>query len=174
MSSEDAARAQRQAAAKRGRDKIMANRKERRERWRAEAVSLWEKWKHAPLFMLGVGLYWGEGEKTSCSKRLALSNSDPKLLHTWLRWCARFLPGVRLNSCLSIHDNCDLEAARAFWRKELNLEIKWVAMAVSRASKRKRRTLPHGTLKISLGRGSLEWHTKMLVWLDMAHQLPDI
>jgi hypothetical protein len=179
MPSEDEARAQRQADArranaKRGRDKIMANRKERRERWRAEALSLWKKWKHDPLFLLGVGLYWGEGEKTNSSggKCLALSNADPNLLRVWLRWCARFVPQVSLNSCLSIHDNCDLEAARAYWREELNLEIKWVSMAVSRASKRKRRTLPYGTLKIRLGRGSLEWYTKMLVWLELAHELP--
>jgi hypothetical protein len=172
MSSEDAARAQRQAAAKRGREKILANRKQRQERWRVEAVSLWEKWKQDPLFVLGVGLYWGEGEKTSCNKRLALSNADPNLLRTWLRWCARFLPGVRLNFWLCIHETCDQAAARAFWRRELNVEITWVSMAVSRASKRKRRTLPYGTLKISLGRGSLEWHTKMLVWLELAHEQP--
>jgi hypothetical protein len=177
MPSDDAARAQRQAAARRanalrGIEKIMANRKERRERWRAEAPALWEKWKDDPLFMLGVGLYWGEGEKASRGgKGLALSNADPNLLRTWLRWCARFVPGVHLNSCLSIHDDCDLEAARAFWRRELNIEVTWVSVAVSRASKRKRKTLPHGTLKISLGRGSLEWHTKMLVWLELAHGL---
>ena len=172
MPSEDAARAQRQTAARRrGIEKIMANRKQRRERWRAEAISLWEKWKHDPLFVLGVGLYWGEGEKQSSNKRLALSNSDPNLLRTWLRWCARFVPGVRLNFWLCIHDTCDQAAARAFWRRELNVEITWVSVAVSRASKRRRKTLPHGTLKISLGRGSLEWYTKMLVWLDLAHQL---
>ena len=172
MQSSDPAPAQKRTASLKGIAKIMANRKQRRERWRAKAVSLWRKWRRDPLFVLGVGLYWGEGEKGSRSRScLALSNADVNLLRTWLRWCARFVPGVRLNFCLSIHDNCDLEAARAFWRRELNIEITWVAMAVSRASKRKRRTLPHGTLKVRLGRGSLEWHTKMLVWLELAQGL---
>jgi hypothetical protein len=152
--------------------KIMENRRRRREQWQAEAPSLWEKWKQDPLFVLGVGLYWGEGEKTSGGRKcLSLSNADPNLLRTWLRWCARFVPGVRLNFCLSIHDDGDLEAARTFWRRELNIEITWVCVAVSRASQRKRRTLPYGTLKISLGRGSLEWHTKMLIWLELAQGL---
>ena len=161
---------QRRDAAYRGLAQIMANRERRRERWRAEAVSLWEEWRHDPLFVLGVGLYWGEGDKSS-NKRLALSNSDANLLRVWLRWCGRFMPGVRLNFSLSIHDNCDVEAARAFWKRELGIEVTWVSVAVSRASKRKRNTLPHGTLAISLGRGSLEGYVKMMVWLELAQQL---
>ena len=171
MRSSSLALAQRQAAASLGRAQIMANRDQRQQRWRAEALSLWEQWRHDPLFILGVGLYWGEGEKTSCNKRLALSNADPKLLRTWLRWCSRFVPGVRLNFWLCIHDNADLEEARAFWRRELNVEITWTSVAVSRASKRRRRSLPQGTVKVSLGRGSLEWYTKMLVWLGLAQKL---
>jgi hypothetical protein len=162
---------QRQHAASLGRAQVEANRKRRREQWRAEALTLWEKWRHDPLFVLGIGLYWGEGEKSSLSKRIALSNSDVNLLRTWLRWCARFLPGMQLNSWLCIHDNCDLEEARAYWRRELNVEVTWVSVAVSCASKRKRRTLPYGTLRVSLGRGSLEWYTKMLVWMELAQAL---
>jgi hypothetical protein len=172
MRSSALALAQRQAAASLGRAQIMANRNQRQQRWRAEALSLWEQWRHDPLFVLGVGLYWGEGEKTCGTKqKLALSNTDPNLLRTWLRWCSRFVPGVRLNFWLCIHDNADLEEARTFWRRELNIEITWTSVAVSRASKRKRRSLPHGTLRVSLGRGSLEWHTKMLVWLGLAQKL---
>jgi len=168
--SDHLALAQRQAAARRGLARIMENRQRRREEWRSEALSLWQQWRLDPLFLLGVGLYWGEGDK-SANKRLALSNSDVHLLRVWLRWCGRFLPGVRLNYWLCIHDNCDLEEARAFWRRELGVEITWVSVAVSRASKRKRRSLPHGTVKISLSRGSLEWYTKMLVWLELARGL---
>jgi hypothetical protein len=118
MRSSDPAPTQKRTASLKCIAKIEANRKQRRERWRSEAVSLWRKWRRGPLFVLGVGLYWGEGEKAASNKRLALSNADPNLLRTWLRWCARFLPGVRLNFWLCIHEGCDLEAARAFWRRE--------------------------------------------------------
>jgi hypothetical protein len=164
----DLALAQRRKAASRGRAQIAENRKQRRDRWRAEALSLWRDWRQDPLFVLGVGLYWGEGDKSSGNKRLALSNADPRLLRTWLRWCGRFLPGVRLNFWLCVHDECDVAEARAFWKQELNQEVTWASVAVSRASNRRRRSLPHGTLKVSLGRGSLEWYTKMLVWLELA------
>jgi hypothetical protein len=162
---------QRRRAASRGRARIIENRKRRRERWKAEALSLWEQWRHDPLFTLGIGLYWGEGEKSLVTQRLALSNADVNLLRTWLRWCGRFAPGVRINFWLCIHDDGDLEAARAFWQRELKIEVTWFSVAVSCASKRTRRTLPHGTLRASLGRGSLEWYTKMMVWLELAQQM---
>ncbi len=37
--------------------KIMENRQQRREHWRAEAKALWEQWRGEPLFILGVALY---------------------------------------------------------------------------------------------------------------------
>jgi hypothetical protein len=157
--------------AARGRAKIMENRQKRRERWRAEARVLWEQWRCDSFFLLGIGLYWGEGRKTLRMPVLSLSNSDVKLLRVWLRWCQRFLPDVPLYCFLGIHDSCDVEAARDFWRSELGIEVKAVCVAVSSASKRKRNTLPHGTLTIRVGRGGVEWFTKMLVWLELAQDL---
>jgi len=40
-----------------------------------------------------------------------------------------------------------------------------------RASKRTRNTLPYGTLKVRVGRGSVEWFTKLMVWLELAQQM---
>src|SRR5262249_24602996 len=145
----------------------------RREQWAAEAIPLWEQWQHDPFFLLGIGLYWGEGVKVqaACRRKMALSNSDPALLRVWLRWCERFLPAVPLRFDLSIHAGCDIAAARHFWKRELGVEVTSVSVAVSRASKGKRNTLPAGTLLVVVGRGSAEWLTKMLVWLELVQHL---
>lgn len=94
------------------------------------------------------------------------------LLRVWLAWCQRFLPGVPLYNGVNIHTNCDVEAARRFWEEQLRIKIAYVWGAASKASKRKRNTLPHGTLNIRIGRGSLEWYTKMMIWLELAQDLP--
>jgi hypothetical protein len=153
--------------------KIMENRQKRREEWRIEARVLWQRWHKDPLFILGVALYWGEGHKSGKSPRLALSNSDVAMLQVWLRWCRRFLPGVSLVYYLHVHDHCDPDAARQFWKDQLGVDVTWWGIAVSRASKRKREpnTLPHGTLNVRVSRGSVEWYTKMMVWLDLAQGL---
>jgi hypothetical protein len=145
----------------------------RRERWATEALPLWERWRHDPFFLLGIGLYWGEGAKGRCTmqSRLALSNSDPGLLRTWVRWCRCFLPDVPLYGQLIVHDTCDVGTARQFWERELSIPVASVTVAVSSASKRKRNSLPNGTLCVRVGRGSVEWLTKMLVWLELAQGL---
>jgi hypothetical protein len=151
--------------------KIMENRQRRREQWRADAKALWEQWRHDPFFILGVALYWGEGTKSKTAPCLALTNSDATMLQVWLCWCQRFLPNIRLNYSLVIHDSCDLDAARRFWKTHLGIDVRVISVAVSAASKRKRNSLPHGTLKVRVGRGSVEWYTKMLVWLELAPRL---
>src|SRR5262245_57232290 len=148
---------QRQTAAAQGRVQIEESRRERREQWRAEARSLWEQRRHDALFVLGIGLYWGEGRKCQSPPRLSLTNSDVHMLRVWLRWCQRFLPDVPLRYELQIHDTCVIEDAISFWKEQLGIEVTTVLVAVSSASKRRRNTLPNGTLTVRVGRGSAEW-----------------
>ena len=119
-----------------------------------------------------VGLYWGEGHKCIRPARLRLSNADMRLLRVWLAWCQRFLPGVPLKYELNLHSSCDPAAARSFWEEHLNIKVTSTWTAISAASRRRRNTLPNGTLNIQVCRGSLEWYTKMMVWLELAHDLP--
>jgi hypothetical protein len=151
--------------------KIMANREQRRLQWRTEAETLWKKWCREPFFVFGVALYWGEGTKSRRDPRLALTNSDANMLQVWLRWCRRFMPGVPLDCSLIVHDTCNIKSAQRFWNRKLGVDAKVVTVAVSSASKRRRNCLPHGTLKVRVGRGSREWQTKMLVWLELAQRL---
>jgi hypothetical protein len=83
------------------------------------------------------------------------------------------MPGVPLDFSLVIHDRCDVQDARRFWKEELGIDVRVVSIAVSSASKRVRNSLPHGTLKVRVGRGSVEWLTKMLQWLELAQRLPE-
>lgn len=151
---------------------VEENRRQRRLCWQAEAKLLWEQWHTDPLFLLGIGLYWGEGHKSARCPRLRLSNSDLRLLRVWLAWCQRFLLGVPLRYELNLHANCDANAARRYWEEYLGIKIIYTWVAVSAASKHKRNTLPNGTLNIRVGRGSLEWYTKMMIWLELAQDLP--
>lgn len=36
------------------------------------------------LFLVGIALYWGEGNKKG--RRLILSNSDPEMIKIWIKW----------------------------------------------------------------------------------------
>lgn len=64
MPSSELALAQRRLSVQRARAQVEENRRQRRLRWKAEALVLWEQWRTDPLFLLGIGLYWGEGSKS--------------------------------------------------------------------------------------------------------------
>ncbi len=172
MQISEIARIARRENAYRGIAQIQENRRKRREHWKTEAKQLWEQWRTDPLFLLGIGLYWGEGEKSPRAARLRISNSDVNLLRVWVAWCQRFLPGVPLYNALNLHPNCDAEAARRFWEEQLQIKISCVWVCASTAGKQRRNTLPNGTLNIRVGKGCLEWYTKMMIWIELAHDLP--
>jgi hypothetical protein len=145
-------------------------REARDEKYKGEAKELWEKFRTQPLFILGIGLYWGEG--TKATKILKLSNSDPLLHDVWLRWCKTYIPHVNIRADLIIHDNSNPKLAIKYWKKRLGLCCSIsVSIAVSRASQhiKAKKKLPYGTLSISAGKGSAEQHVKMMEWIRLAN-----
>jgi len=68
-----------QKAAEKGRSVIRDNRNKRK-------VAIYKSYKpptHDPLFMLGLGLYCGEGSKTQC---VQFSSASPSLIRFMLYW----------------------------------------------------------------------------------------
>src|SRR5947209_11459933 len=56
---------------------------QRRRKWADETELLWTRHRSDPFFLLGIGIYWGEGRKRLVrgrTGRLCLSNSDPSMM----------------------------------------------------------------------------------------------
>lgn len=79
--------------------------------------------KHeAILYGLGIGLYWGEGNRASLNL-VRLGNSDPALLKCYTQFLTE-LCGVKKESLkfsLQIFSDIDVDTALNFWTKELNV-----------------------------------------------------
>src|SRR3990167_6289125 len=79
--------------------------------------------KHeAILYGLGIGLYWGEGNRASLNL-VRLGNSDPALLKCYTQFLTE-LCGVKKGSLkfsLQIFSDIDVDTALNFWVKELNV-----------------------------------------------------
>ncbi|MDF3293794.1 helix-turn-helix domain-containing protein [Streptomyces silvisoli] len=71
------------------------------------------------LFLVGVGLYWAEGEKDKphqLRERVTFVNSDPDVIRVYLAWLS--LLGVeaeRLRFRVMIHESADVAAAERYW-----------------------------------------------------------
>ncbi len=67
---------------------VEANREKKNVRIRlaqAEAFAKIKELSTSELFLVGLGLYWGEGVKSG-SGSLAISNSDPRVIQLMIRW----------------------------------------------------------------------------------------
>jgi len=103
------------------------------------------------FFMLGLGLYLGEGFKYIRSA-IGMSNSDPKILKIFLNWMQKFFEQNNYKVRACVHDNCDEKKTREFWGKELatNPEKVSIFYARSKASQKKK-----DCLKLKFGTGQI-------------------
>jgi len=137
------------------------------ERWREEARDLWERWRTEPLFLLGVGMYWGEGDKRT--RRLSISNADPQFVVAWLRWCAVYAPSEQVFLHVNIHPDLCADDVHAYWESVAHgaSRIRIIRVKSWKRPGEAEVRLPYGVAKVFVTRG-VEWHTKMLEWIRLA------
>lgn len=100
---------------------------------RAAAATSITSLTHRELFMLGLGLYWGEGVKAD-SSALAIINSDPEIIRIAMRWFAdcysvdrdRFRPRVFINELHRSREKSVLH----FWSEKIGLPKKQFSKVV--------------------------------------------
>jgi len=125
---------------------------------------------HQPLFVIGIGLYWGEGHKTLGN--FALDNSDPAMAALWMKWVKKYLITRRVTVSVYIHNDVDAEVAKAFWSNRLQWNADIAVVRVDPVSSKRKRTsvLPYGTVRIRSS-DATEMNIKMSRWLELASML---
>ena len=99
------------------------SKEERFKKYKSEAKSDYQKLSRNPLFLLGLGLYWGEGEKVSTSGRVSVINTDPgmlKVIRNFYKHCLG-IPDEQMRIALYVYEDLDPEEVKQFWSKELNI-----------------------------------------------------
>lgn len=106
------------------------------------------------LWMLGLGLYIGEGSKTT--EGIRISNSDPVVIVTAICWLKQICKLSDENLTVRIHiypDNNETEC-KAYWSRVTGIPIKNFRKTIIDVRKNKkssnRSKLPHGTAHISV------------------------
>lgn len=106
------------------------------------------------LFMLGVGLYMGEGTKTHNIVRII--NSDPKIIKLAIKWFTDVCGLSNKNFSIRLHlypDN-DIRASLHFWSSAIGLKKDQFQKAQIDTRKKKkvskRGKLPYGTAHVTV------------------------
>ncbi len=105
------------------------------------------------IFMLGIGLYIGEGSKTQDLVRLV--NADPKVVRLFIKWLASLgYPIENLSIRIHLYPNSDITRAETYWRQETKLSATQFQSACidRRAGKNRRRSGTHknGTAHVTV------------------------
>ena len=107
-----------------------------------------------PLHQMGCMLYWAEGARSR--NHLEFTNSDPEMVDLFVHFLRRCYGVANERIALRVNVHLDngltLEEIETWWLRRLGLPRGSLRRALvnrpSRASQRKRRTLPYGTVRV--------------------------
>lgn len=106
------------------------------------------------IWMIGLGLWVGEGSKTT--EQIRLANSDPKVVTLWVRWLQEICGVKEENIFLTLHiyEDVDETECKQYWREIIGLHsVRFGKTQVdSRKNKSltKKGSLPYGTVHVSV------------------------
>lgn len=106
------------------------------------------------LWMLGLGIYIGEGAKTI--EAIRISNSDPAVIKIAIRWLKECcgLSGDNISIRLHLYPDSDIEASIRYWRAITRLPASRFMKTHIDTRQNKRRNahgkLPYGTAHLSV------------------------
>jgi len=127
------------------------------------------------LFLLGIGLYLGEGSKLYESIRII--NSDPQIIKLAIKWFKEICGLNNNNITIAIHlypDN-DVNKCLKYWSKTINIPIRQfrqtqIDRRINKSSNKKRK-LPYGTAHLTIiSNGNqnfgVKLHRRIMGWID--------
>ena len=141
---------------------------QRHDRYRKEASVEFETLRHDPLFMVGLSIYWGEGEKIN-KGRVSVINTDADLLKVVVNFYKRSLkvPNSKLRGALFIHKDIVQSEALKFWSRRTKIpKSQFIKTQVlpSRSTLTKRK-LANGICTVYFS--STEMNVKIKEWIRL-------
>lgn len=108
--------------------------------------------KEKELFGLGIGLYWGEGNKAN-ENSIRLGNTDPKLIYKFIEFLVKIykIDRRKLKFGLQIFSDMDPAEALSFWIKKTGAkqsQFQKVIVTPARGIGTYRKKTKHGVLTV--------------------------
>lgn len=151
----------------------LANKKrcyERHRKYQNEAKEKFPLLRNNPLFLAGVMLYWGEGDKINKNGILRLANSDPGMIRIFYSFLNKVLsiPKKKIVIKLTLYPDLNEPIYKKFWSKVLNIPLTQFRTSMVITGKHPNRRLSYGICSIEIY--SREIKEKLLTWLKLYQQ----
>jgi len=133
---------------------------------RAEAKTEFDLLKYNPLFIAGVMLYWGEGDKLT-KYAVTITNSDPTLIRLYVFFLENIcrIPTEKIKAHILIYPDLNEETCRLFWASRSHISLSRFMKCTVIQGKQKARPLKYGVCMVVISSTYLK--VKMLEWLKL-------
>lgn len=132
-----------------------------------EAVVEFEKLKKDKLFITGIALYWGEGDKTFKNGIVRISNTDVKMLAVF----NDFLQVVckvnieKIKAGILLYPDLDSDQCLKFWSEGIRISKERFFKSTVIQGRHKTKRLGNGVCIVSVS--DKYFKKKILTWLDL-------
>lgn len=144
-----------------------------------ERMLKWEKWREAArqeaeknfiafsqdrLFIAGIMIYWGDGDKNP-KNPVRISNTDPHLLNIFVKFlkntCA--LPEDKVKAHMILHPDLDELTCKRYWSSLIGINQTFFYKTQVIQGRHKTRKLAYGICSVEVSSRQLK--EKILVWI---------
>lgn len=131
-----------------------------------EAKREFSLYKNDPLFISGIAVYWGEGDKVSLNTA-RISNTDPTMIELFVRFLRKFskVEENRIRAYVLLYPDLKSEKCENFWRSASGLRKQNFNKSITIKGRHKTRRLKYGVC--SVGVSSSYFKRKMIAWMQL-------
>lgn len=136
-----------------------------------EAIKEFRRLRKDPLFIAGMGIYWGEGDKNFTNGQVRVSNTNSDLLRTFnlfLKGCCG-VEKKKIRCYLVLYPDLDTNACLSHWSKNVSIEKGNFCNPTIIQGKHKTKKLSYGICTIVTTNKRLK--KKLLTWLQLFAKL---
>ena len=133
---------------------------------RNEAREEFENLKYNPLFIAGLMLYWGEGDKVN-PNGVKFTNTDAKMIKLYVFFLKNVcrVPLDKIKGQVLIYPDLDEPACRGFWSENSGLPIKNFTKTTVITGRHKTNRLANGICLVTVS--SSYFKVKILEWIGL-------
>lgn len=133
----------------------------------SEARGEFEALKGNPLFITGLSLYWGEGDKNFQNGQVRMSNVDAKLLAAFRVFLEQIchVSQEKIKAYILLYPDLNEESSLQFWSESIGIEKGKFFKSSRVVGKHKKNRLSYGVCSIQVSDKYLK--KKVLTWIDL-------
>lgn len=158
--------------------KLQAMVKANKERWakihqsyRDTAEKEFESLKDNPLFIAGLMLYWGEGDKGLKGSQIKLANTDPIMIRIFYSFLKDIIaiPPEKICIWLLLYPDLLDNVQKNFWSKATGVPLSQFKNSIYIQGRHPTKRLSYGVCNIYVS--SREFKEKIMTWLDLSQKM---